>query len=328
MHTLTYSGSTSPMSLVSGGLPLRIPLHPFGEFFGNGRRFLFDEASLAAVREQLAAQGRPWVLDWHHATLHVEEGKRDKAPAAAFVRDVVVEDGYVYGLVEEWTAEGAADVASGAYGYISPVLLHTEDGHIVGYHSHALTNRPGTQWQRRIGLEDTMDWLKQLLGLAHDATAEQVKAALEALLAKAGLGELLGQALELADFTLTPELRGRIIRLAASEGVLEEIKHLRGQLEADRRERATSRIASLVEAALEDGRILESQKANFLRLAALDYEGTRAALEAMPKQVPTKLPKVGLEDDQARSRLNDSDLVVAKIVGVSEETLRTYGGED
>jgi phage I-like protein len=327
LHTLTYSGSTSPMSWQAGS-PGRIPLHPWGEFFGNGRRFVFDEASLAAVRQQLATQGRPWVLDWHHATLDAEQGKRDKAPAAGFVYDLVVEEGYVYGLVE-WTPEGALDVVKGAFGFISPVLMHTEDGHIVGYHSHALTNRPGTHWQRRIGLEEKMDWLKQLLGLAQDATEEQTKAALEALTARAKLGDLLVQALQLTDTSLTPELRGRVIRLAASEGVMEEVKTLRAQLEQDRQERDQNRVASLVEAALEDGRILETQKATFLRLAAQDFEGAKAALEALPKRVPTGLPALNKQPAQAQAtRLSDNDLAVARIVGVSEEALKKYGGDE
>ena len=336
MHTLTSSGVTSQISLQDGGVPSRIPLHPFGEFFGNGRRFVFDEASLAAVREQLRQNGRPWVLDWHHATLDVEAGKRDKAPAAGFIQDVVVEEGYVYGLVE-WTPEGAADVLKGAFAFISPVLLHTEDGHVIGYHSHALTNRPGTQWQRRIGMEEKMDWLRQMVGLPPEAGEEQVRAALEALQARAQLGDLLVQALGLSDCTVTPELRARVIRLAANEQVLDEVSRLREQLEQETRQREQQRIQALVEAALEDGRILPNQRELFLRLAQSDFEATRMALEALPPRVPTQLPRLQPaqsiprargDEPQKRAALSDNDLAVAQLVGVSKEALLKYGGDE
>lgn len=336
MHTLTSSGVTSQISLQDGGVPSRIPLHPFGEFFGNGRRFVFDEASLAAVREQLRQNGRPWVLDWHHATLDVEAGKRDKAPAAGFIQDVVVEEGYVYGLVE-WTPEGAADVLKGAFAFISPVLLHTEDGHVIGYHSHALTNRPGTQWQRRIGMEEKMDWLRQMVGLPPEAGEEQVRAALEALQARAQLGDLLVQALGLSDCTVTPELRARVIRLAANEQVLDEVSRLREQLEQEARQREQQRIQALVEAALEDGRILPNQRELFLRLAQSDFEATRMALEALPPRVPTQLPRLQPaqsiprargDEPQKRAALSDNDLAVAQLVGVSKEALLKYGGDE
>ncbi|KIQ55852.1 hypothetical protein SY28_01135 [Meiothermus taiwanensis] len=288
---------------------------------------MFDEASLAAVREQLRQNGRPWVLDWHHATLDVEAGKRDKAPAAGFIQDVVVEEGYVYGLVE-WTPEGAADVMKGAFAFISPVLLHTEDGHVVGYHSHALTNRPGTQWQRRIGMEEKMDWLRQMVGLPPDAGEEQVRTALEALQARAQLGDLLVQSLGLSDAAVTPELRARVIRLAANEQVLDEVSRLREQLEQEARQREQQRIQALVEAALEDGRILPNQRELFLRLAASDFEATRMALEALPPRVPTQLPQLQPAQKQERAALSDNDLAVAQLVGVSKEALLKYGGDE
>jgi len=336
LHTLTSSGVTSQISLQDGGVPSRIPLHPFGEFFGNGRRFVFDEDSLTAVREQLRQNGRPWVLDWHHATLDVEAGKRDKAPAAGFIQDVVVEEGYVYGLVE-WTPEGAADVLKGASAFISPVLLHTEDGHVIGYHSHALTNRPGTQWQRRIGMEEKMDWLRQMVGLPPEAGEEQVRAALEALQARAQLGDLLMQSLGLSDAAVTPELRARVIRLAANEQVLDEVSRLREQLEQEARQREQQRIQALVEAALEDGRILPNQRELFLRLAQSDFEATRMALEALPPRVPTQLPQLQPaqsiprargDEAQKRAALSDNDLAVAQLVGVSQEALLKYGGDE
>lgn len=159
-----------------------------------------------------------------------------------------------------------------------------------------------------------------------DAGEEQVRAALEALQARAQLGDLLVQSLGLGDATVTPELRARIIRLAANEQVLDEVSRLREQLEQDARQREQQRIQALVEAALEDGRILPNQRDLFMRLAASDFEATRMALEALPP-APTQLPQLQPAQKQERAALSDNDLAVAQLVGVSKETLLKYGGD-
>jgi hypothetical protein len=73
--TPTFSGT---LRAALAEAPERIPLHPFGEFVGNGTLFLFDEASLAQAQAELASRGVPWVLDFHHQTVRVERGRRGK----------------------------------------------------------------------------------------------------------------------------------------------------------------------------------------------------------------------------------------------------------
>ena len=140
-------------ALKGDALPRRIPLNPFGTFKGNGKSYTFDEASLAAARAALAESGVSLVMDWHHQTLEVEAGKREVAKAAAWISDLEVADGYVYGVVELWVDDAAEVVGKQQYRYTSPVFWYDPSGWIGRYHSVALTNRPGTYGQRPIGLE-------------------------------------------------------------------------------------------------------------------------------------------------------------------------------
>ncbi|MDX2008254.1 MAG: phage protease [Meiothermus sp.] len=323
---LRFLGLTSRIALLAGSaLPDRVPLHPFGEFTGNRVRFVFDEESLAAVRRQLADKGVPWVLDLNHSTVALEEGEAAEAPAYGFVYGVEVVDGFVYGLVE-WTDLGREKMAGGAYNFVSPVLLYDEaTGRVLGYHSHAVTNRPGTFHQRRIGLtaqEESMN-LRQMLGLPETATDAEVQAALATLQARAQLGELVMGALELQSAELTAETRRRVISLAANEGLAEELRTLREQLTQDRQQRQADAVAQLVGAAVEDGRILEPDRARYERLARLDLEGTRAVIEGLPKRVPTEPIKPG---GARAAQLTDDEAAAYRLLGLSAEQIAQHGG--
>lgn len=153
--TKTGSIRSDLASLAAAGepLPKRVPLHPFGAFKGNGKDYLFDDTSLELIKEQLAERGNLFVVDWHHQTLDQEKGERDDAPAAFWIKDIIVDDGYVYGVVESWTPKAEAAVRSKEYRYLSAVFPYEGDsGRVLGYHSFGLLNRPGTHYQRVIGL--------------------------------------------------------------------------------------------------------------------------------------------------------------------------------
>jgi phage I-like protein len=350
--------ATAPKTAVLGAVrialdmgrpaPELLPLHPFGEFVGNGIPLHFDDESLRLANAALQTRGNPWVLDWHHATLKAEQatpgpdGTLPKAPAAGWITSLEVHDGYVYGRVQ-YTEQGRADVASGAMGYVSPVLLYTEDdGHVVGYHSHALTNNPGTYWQRRIGLELTpanppqkesrMDkkLLCKALGIAEDSTDEQINQRLIELQARGQFADFVVQSLGLQAASLTPEVRTRVVALAANEGVLDEVKGLRIQIADVQKRQEGDKVLAALEAAQADGRIPADKESpeykRFQRLLSLDFDTTKAQLDSMAKLVPTQLPKVDAKG-QAQAALEASDLEVAGLLGVKAEDLAKYGGK-
>ena len=174
------------------GLPTKVPLHPFGTFTGNGQTYLFDEESLRLIKAQLEEKGHLFVVDWHHQTVDQEEKKRDDAPAALWLDDVVVEDGFVWGVVESWTPKGAERVASKEYRYLSSVFAYDPDtGRVLHYHSHGLLNRPGTYHQRAIL---SSDHRVAKLELSFDEVRQRLQDAL-----RKRFGEEFGYVLEVYD---------------------------------------------------------------------------------------------------------------------------------
>ncbi|WP_243092578.1 phage protease [Thermus hydrothermalis] len=322
--TPTFSGT---LRAALQEAPERIPLHPFGEFVGNGVLFLFDEASLAQVLRELAERGVPWVLDFHHQTVRVEEGEAQEAPAAGFVVGIEVgEDGFVYGRVE-WSETGRERVSRGEYAYVSPVFYYdpTPDAsgrhRVLGYHSFALTNNPGIRFQKRIEAEaDMLERFRQALGLPPQAGEDEVFTALENLRREADVGRVvLELGLGAGDAT---ELKATLLRLLAAQEALAELERTRQELAALQAQTREERAQALVRAALEEGRILPHQREFWLAQARADLEATEKALAGLPRLVPTELPKA-----EARSSLErDPAEELRRKLGVSDEAWRKYGG--
>ncbi|NJK43808.1 MAG: hypothetical protein HC933_05570 [Pleurocapsa sp. SU_196_0] len=313
--------------------PEWIPLHPFGSFLGDFQGaaviFTFDQDSLNTAQSQLKIN--PFVLDWHHSTVKQEAGATDRAPAAGFVNAFEVRDGFVYGRVE-WNESGRESVVSGGYNFVSPVFYFDDSYHVNAYHSFALTNRPGTWAQRRIGLEASdsqwaqraggkMEELLKLLGLSADSTPEQMCVALEARLSDARFGEFVRKTLSLDSAALeSTETRARVLRLVASEGSASQVAQLQAQLESERASRDSERVTNLVRVALEDGRILEGQREFWTTQAQRDFDAARVALEAMPKLVPQTLLNQA-ERGAQRAALEGDSARISALLGVTSDML-------
>ena len=332
-----------------GHPPDRIPIHPYGSFRGNHKDFVFDEQSLAAIRTQKEDRGVEWVVDWHHQTLAQEEGLRDDAPAAAWISDIEVEDGWVYGVVSEWTPKAAQAVVDREMGYVSAVFNYSKDGRVLRYHSFGLVNRPGTHYQRRIGLsevelelepppqaveetneeekEEEMDErLKALLaalGLAEDATQEQATEALSALQGQAALGAQTAEIVGLTEAADTPENRGRLMSLAQTGDTTAELASLTAELEEVRGDRAER----LVTQALTSGKITAPQKDYWLGQAKRDYAGAQAYLSSAPQVVPVDQSLAdAVKPDTATAALEQGQENINNLLGVNIETFRKYNG--
>ncbi len=312
----------------SGTLEL-IPLHPFGSFVGNRQTYVFDDTSLARVNAQLEGKPTGWPLDYHHATLKVEDGTRDKAPRAAQIVGVEVMDGYVYGRVADWVQDALESVLKGEWGYVSPVLLFDAAGRVVGYHSHALTNDPGTFDQRAIGLESSLEdgmelaALLKLLGLPADATLEAAKAALEAMNVKAAFGEAVAGIMSL-EAKNTPEARAKVMRLVGLESVADQLDAARVALEAQATQGQTAQVEGVLKAALESGRIFEPEGVVWRTQLERDFDAAKIALEKMPVRVPTKpvTPAAGTQ----QAALEDSQAKANALLGIKLESFQKYNG--
>lgn len=339
--------TTDVAALAEGGEPPhRIPLHPYGTFRGNGKDFVFDETSLAAIRAQQADRGVDWVLDWHHQTLQQEEGLRDDAPAAGWITDIEVENGWVYGVVSDWTPKAALAVVEKAYRFVSAVFRHSREGRVLYYHSFGLVNRPGTHYQRMIGLsadtetveleleppsgekEEPMDErLKALLtalGLAEDATQEQTTEALSALQGRAALGDQTAEIAGLSEVADTAKNRGVLMALAQQGDNTAELASLTAELEEVRGDR-TER---LVTQALSVGKITAPQKDYWLGQAKRDYAGAQAYLNSAPQVVPVESLADAVKPDTQTAKLEQGQEDINKLLGVDVEAFKKYNGGD
>lgn len=318
------------IQLSEGGAPSRVPLNPYGRFLGNGVQMIFDDISLEHVNTQLRTSGSPWPLDWHHATVRVEDGAAERAPAAGYISGIEVEDGWVYGTVE-WTPAGAHAVEAGEYAYISPVLFYDESGRVLQYHSFALTNRPGINYQRRIGLEEESmnKELLAMLGLAEGASHEQIRATLVELQKCSNVGQLTMSALGLTTTELSTADRARIMRLGELERLSAENNNLRAELQSARAQAVAERIDSVLRWAQDTGRIAprDDIRIGYWRAQLeRDLDAARIALEGISPMVPPAVLPTPSNDGANRGVL-EADRAVAAMLGVSAEQLAKYGGE-
>jgi phage I-like protein len=324
--TILTSSRRITLDLSEGALQW-LPLHPFGTFFGNGITLTFDASSLESSLGNLPSTGLP--LDYHHATVKVEEGLADKAPRAAQIMGLEVRDNYVYGLAEDWVQSALESVKAGEYGFISAVPYYNEQNKVVGYHSFALTNKPGTLDQRKIGLEaeevNKMEELLKILGLPSDSSAEAARVALEQLQSKAAFADAISGILSL-EAKNTPEARAKVMKLVALEQIGDKLDAARVALESQTTQAQAEKIEGLIKIALEQGRIFEPERVLWEGQFEKDFGAAKLALEAMPRRVPTAAVTPAA-DSSKKIALEENQAALNAILGVPAEAFAKFGGD-
>ena len=152
-----------------------------------------DGAAFSRIVEAYEASGRKEILcDFEHAS-EVDKVDSDTRAAAWISNLAVGEDGALVGDFK-FTEEGAKAVTGRSLRFLSPVFVPDAAGNIATLRSVALTNRPNipvapilnkepqaNQTVEEQPKETEMDKLKELLGLAPEATEEDVLAAVAKL---------------------------------------------------------------------------------------------------------------------------------------------------
>lgn len=144
------------------------------------------------------ARGGKIPIDQDHAIAKAAP-QGNPAPARGWITEMQARDGGLFARVD-WTKAGAELVSDGAYGGVSPVLMHTPDKEVVFIREVSLVNRHNLRGMAALQSQESsemLDKLIEMLGLKEDATEETVMSAIKSMMKKkaeaAGQSEDLGR---------------------------------------------------------------------------------------------------------------------------------------
>ncbi|WNL39830.1 phage protease [Halomonas sp. PAMB 3232] len=317
---------------------------PRGAAEGTGPWHLSADAAQAIIR-LAAARSTDIAIDYEHQTLYAEQNGKP-APAAGWIdpRSLEYREDGLYGAIA-WTAAASAAIEANEYRYLSPVFPYDAQGQPLDLLHLALTNTPAIdEGAARLAAarlsvsHDTPEEIdpvkrEQLiatLGLATDATDEQIDTAIAALKAGAddatALRTALGAtadaqpaeavaALKASSTTAAPDMSQYVPR-----AVFDETTQQLAVLKAGNQ---NAELDTLIKDGLEDGRIPGQATADWLRKQGL--AACKAHLDGAPSIAALKTTQTGgnpPRDDQRKDELSDAELAVCKSMGLTPEQYR------
>ena len=292
----------------------------------DGRRWTVADAEAVAAASRERAGATDLSIDYEHQS-HLADGE---APAAAWIKEIKVEDGFIRGRVD-WTENAAARIRAREYRYLSPTFLFdAATGAVRAVTGAGLTNNPALdlpalatdQGGEAPMNEEQLKALREALGLAADADAPAVLAAAAAAVAGnaalAKVAEKVGLAKDAAgDDVVAAAHRAP----AAGEFVpRSEFDAVSARLKTVEEASAKGKATAAVDAAVEAGKVTPAQRDWALGYAKADPEGFAGYVEAAPAIVRpgrtgTGAPGTGNPD----AALTDSELAVCRAMGVPED---------
>jgi phage I-like protein len=253
--------------------PAWVELIPTGTFSGRDGRGPFHVDDPQAVIDATIAlrmdAGIP--IDYDHATdFAAPEGR--PAPAAGWIKELRLHAGSVWGLVE-WTAGGADAISTRQYRYISPVFQFARDGSVIRLLRAGLTNNPNLYLTAICAVNDEEEFmesflaqLREMLGTAQEATAEDILARIRELLDGTGGG---GDDDDGAGDSVAAS-RGanpaHYVGMAQFQSTLTELNQLRA-------ERAREQAEHAVDEALRAGKLVPAQREWAIEYCQADNRG-------------------------------------------------------
>lgn len=330
----TPAGAFGP----SDGRPMSVPA------------WRIDAAGAARVIERFRARRTPPVVDYEHQTLHKEENGLP-APAAGWMRDLEWRDGQGLFVQVELTQRARQYIDDSEYRYFSPVFLYdAQSGDVLDLQMGAFTNSPAIDGMEALSLRAAATFgltlaipedptvnplLKAVLaalGLPETTSEEQAMAALSAqknhhaaLRQALGLDEQAQPAAVLAACTgLKAKAAGadqpdpaRFVPVDVMKGLQDQVAALSAQLNGDKAER-------LIQAALEDGRLLKPMEPWARDLAKKDIASLSAYLSAAQPIAALSKTQTGgqppVVDD--KTGLTADELAVCSAMGISAEQFK------
>ncbi|MEW5897733.1 MAG: phage protease [Bacillota bacterium] len=306
--------------------PEWVQLLPFGYVKSTEGDFTVDEESLREIVNRFRERGNDIVIDYEHQTLGDVV-----APAAGWIKELEGRGQAGLWARVEWNERARQYIANKEYRYLSPVVLvRRADGKAAAIHSVGLTNAPAIDGmpalvnKNKEAEEMNLAAIAKKLGLPENATEEQVLAALDGLKARSDLvahKEIL-TLLDLKEDARLEEVKGAVIALKNPSGYvsIQQFNELKQKLEIKERD-------ELVAQALKSGKVAPAQKEWAEAYALKDPDGFKAFLEKAPVVVPVQEIVGGKSDPAKQARLEETQALVNKMLGITDEIFKKYGGE-
>ncbi|MDI3480799.1 MAG: hypothetical protein PWQ97_454 [Tepidanaerobacteraceae bacterium] len=309
--------------------PKEIQILPYGWVNSRKGNFLVDEQAMKEIINNFNSRANDMVIDYEHQTLEGTE-----APAAGWIKELIDKGKEGLWAKVEWTRRAREYLKNKEYRYLSPVVIQRlSDKRIFDIHSAALTNTPAIDGmapivnKNDVMEEDKMDLkeLKKKLGLAEDATEEDIIKAVEILAnsnkyLKVFKDETL-KAMELNADAKIEDIRAKVISLKNPSGYvsIQEFNQLKEKLQK-------KETAELVEMALKQGKVTPAQKEWAEKYAEKDPDGFKVFVEKAPVVVP--LNKITDSKDSDKPIIDDTQMLVNKMLGISDDEFKkAYGGD-
>ena len=340
--------------------PEYLVLIPEGIFKGiDGRPFDAPHWNLTPERgEQIVAalnqRSIDMVVDYEHATLKAQESG-DPAPAAGWLKSGGFQ--YIKGVGVcsaqfEWTDKASGYISSDEYKYLSPVFFYDKNGDVKQLLHIALTNTPNldqlpearlaaaaqdflsqnSQQQDSEMNEELLEHLRWMLNLPISATAEEIIAELNKLIAQ--IQDTTGVAVAANSQNLFDAIEAmKQLKVAANSSstvdptqfvpmaVYQEAVLQAGQANTAAQ---TKEIDDLITAACSDGRLTGEATINWYKAqAATNPDFVKAQLEALPKiaaLTQQQTSQVNLaanhQQHQGNQQVTAETLAVGNLMGV------------
>lgn len=270
----------------------------------------------------------PFVTDYEHQTLYAETSG-NPAPAAAWFSNLEWREGDgLYAVDVDWTAKAAAMIAGDEYRYLSPVFkFDPKTGEITELLMAAVTNNPAIDGIADVAAaryltnpeeEHSVDEeLLKLLGLEADATPEQVRAAIQALIDKAGQAEADVAAARAEAAKPDP---AKYVPVSALSAVRDQVAALTAKLNGNE-------VDTLIAKGLDDGRLLPELEEWARELGESDVAALRSYIEkAQPIVALTGQQTNGKKLPKGDNQLTEEEVAVCRLMNQTpEEFLKAKG---
>lgn len=301
---------------MGAGQTASVQIMPWGEFAVNGQPSRLTEESLPLIEQFLAARGVDIPLDYDHGCFD-NPPANGIALAAGWVRKLHLEKGQPLRADVEYTPKAAAHVRAKEFRYLSPTFFRRKsDGVVIGLHSVALTNTPAIAGMPPIAARSNaadaaaeriaaMKTIAQCLGLAAEATEEQIAAKIEELKVSASQAGQLREGVlvfanEIGDAALaatvkdgklevvSASLKTAALKLKNPPGMVAKAEYeaLAAKVKTLEEERAAEQCAALISAHAK--KLPPARHEWFKKFYAADPVAAREWIDQAPELVATK----------------------------------------